>query len=117
MKIGYKEILELYKHGDEFFICIALRTAFGDDINSADFVKAVGIDLYGPVRGRLKYLSKRWVAHGDGGAIEFMYPGIEKLLNPAPVVSLVTGRQFRLELLAHLAERHPERKFDVQYFL
>lgn len=46
MKIGYKEIFDLYKDGDDFFICYALREAFGSDINSADFMKDVGVDMY-----------------------------------------------------------------------
>lgn len=117
MKIGYKEILDLYNQGDSFFICHALREAFGDDINGADFVKAVGIDLYGPIRGRLKYWLRMNALWAGGGALEYMYRGIEKIIDPEAVACIKTGRAFRLNLLAHLAERHPERKFDVQYFL
>jgi hypothetical protein len=117
MKIGYKEILELYAGGDEFFICHALRNAFGDDINSNDFVKAVGVDLYGPVHGRLKYWLKCLVTQSTGGALEFVYPGIQRILGPDADGVLASGRDFRLDLLDVLAASHPERKFEVQYFL
>lgn len=117
MKIGYREIFDLYEHGDRFFICHALREAFGDDINSNDFVKAVGIDLYGPVYGRLKYWMKRLATCGSDGALEFVYPGIQKDLGPNAAGVIATGRAFRLDLLDVLAASHPERKFDVQYFL
>lgn len=117
MKIGYREIFDLYRHGDEFFICHALRNAFGNDINSDDFVKAVGIDMYGPVYGRLKYWMKCLVTCSSGGALEFVYPGIQKVLGPDTHGVLASGRAFRLDLLDVLAASHPERKFDVQYFL
>lgn len=130
MKIGYKEILEIYithttPNGvggvitDTPYICHVLSNEFGRDINPRTVIRGIGMDVYGTFWGVVKYYH---AIFNDRLVLETIYPNLEldiELRGPyddVTVSQLFNLRERRIAILTKLAEKFPNRRFNVEFF-
>ena len=121
MKIGYKEIAQIYDDSNCTYLCHAIELTYLDAINPDKVLHQISIDVYGPVFGRIRTLINKltW-----SNLFETMFPNIGPILGldhytNEHVNDLMNSyydskrRQFRLDVLHKLAERFPETQFEL----
>lgn len=129
MKIGYKEILEIYithttpnEVGDVItdapYICHVLSNEFGRDLNPRTVIRGIGMDVYGTFWGVVKYYH---AIFNDRLVLETIYPNLEVDIelqqpNDGAVSRFFNLRGRRIAILTKLAEKFPNRRFNVEFF-
>lgn len=136
MKIKYADILELYKSYtildenqrtriDSPYLCHILVDEYGGDLDPSELIKGIGIDVYGPIIGRLMYFFNYKINNRE--VLENIYPTLEKNLGLSDkacnfkVAIWGNGTEnfhidFRIRVLGKLAEKFPNRTFNVNFF-
>ena len=128
MKIGYAEILKIYKRHDSISICHALKKEFnthGFRIDANVVCKRIGMDVYGWFSGWLKF--NFFNTREFPPMLECMYPSLSTKLGihwAGPMVfDIIVNRNFtrthkrkeyRIQVLTVLSQRFPNTKFNVK---
>ena len=134
MQIKYADILEIYKNYtkpeddgslrfENLFICYALKEEFGDDMDTKQVMRAIAIDSYGPILGRVQIFFSAW----RSPTLEGMFPKLGDKLGIVwcgpKVVSYMEHTndyksrvEFRINVLTKLDKKCPNRTFDVEFF-
>lgn len=115
MKIGYSDILKIYNNTSTVFLCQALFWEFKESFDRQEFLKCIGIDLFGPVLGRFWYLYACIFKDIPTLKITELYPTIVDEIDYRSYsrVGISDPKEMRTELLEVLARCAPDRRFEV----